>query len=167
MALQESHDCIYCVVDLHAITQPFSVWGGPSQLAANTREVTAAFLAAGITLPDEPESSAEPAPAPTAEAPQEPVRASVEPRKVNDATFIGGDLPTSVYDLPLDIGIAGGRDAKRWPGKKMKFGEFVGSLTKHTVGEKDGKAAVAKLWDATEFVDGHIAAPSGVALEAA
>ena len=101
-----------------------------------------AFLAAGITLPDEPESSAEPAPAPTAEAPQEPVRASVEPRKVNDATFIGGDLPTSVYDLPLDIGIAGGRDAKRWPGKKMKFGEFVGSLTKHTVGEKDGKAFI-------------------------
>ena len=48
VALQESHDCIYCVVDLHAVTQPFAVWGGPSQLAANTREVTAAFLAAGI-----------------------------------------------------------------------------------------------------------------------
>ena len=41
VALQESHDCIYCVVDLHAITQPFSVWGGPSQLAANTRDPAA------------------------------------------------------------------------------------------------------------------------------
>ena len=48
VALQESHECIYCVVDLHAITQPFSVWGGPVELAANTREVTAAFIASGI-----------------------------------------------------------------------------------------------------------------------
>ncbi len=47
-ALQEQHDCLYCVVDLHAITQAVSVWGGPAQLAHNTREVTAAFLAAGI-----------------------------------------------------------------------------------------------------------------------
>ncbi len=46
--LQDSHDCIYCVVDLHAITQDRAVWGGPEQLAASTREVTAAFLAAGI-----------------------------------------------------------------------------------------------------------------------
>ena len=42
--LQKTHDCIYCVVDLHAIT----VWQDPVALAANTREVTAAFLAAGI-----------------------------------------------------------------------------------------------------------------------
>ena len=48
VALQDSHDCIYCVVDLHAITQPVSVWGGPHELASNIREVTAAFLAAGI-----------------------------------------------------------------------------------------------------------------------
>ncbi|MCG6856812.1 MAG: tryptophan--tRNA ligase [Salaquimonas sp.] len=48
VALQESHECIYCVVDLHAITQPFSVWGGPAELANNTREVTAAFIASGI-----------------------------------------------------------------------------------------------------------------------
>jgi tryptophanyl-tRNA synthetase len=48
VALQESHECIYCVVDLHAITQPFAVWGGPAELARNTREVTAAFVASGI-----------------------------------------------------------------------------------------------------------------------
>jgi tryptophanyl-tRNA synthetase len=48
VALQESHDCIYCVVDLHAITQPVSVWGGPNELRNQIREVTAAFLAAGI-----------------------------------------------------------------------------------------------------------------------
>jgi tryptophanyl-tRNA synthetase len=42
--LQNSHECIYCVVDLHAIT----VWQDPARLAHNTREVTAAFIAAGI-----------------------------------------------------------------------------------------------------------------------
>jgi tryptophanyl-tRNA synthetase len=42
--LQDSHDCIYCVVDLHAIT----VWQEPTELLRATREVTAAFLAAGI-----------------------------------------------------------------------------------------------------------------------
>jgi tryptophanyl-tRNA synthetase len=42
--LQKSRDCIYCVVDLHAIT----VWQEPSELVKNTREVTAAFIAAGI-----------------------------------------------------------------------------------------------------------------------
>ena len=44
VALQESHACLYCVVDLHAIT----VWQDPDELAHNTREVTAAFIAAGI-----------------------------------------------------------------------------------------------------------------------
>jgi tryptophanyl-tRNA synthetase len=44
VALQAEHDCLYCVVDLHAIT----VWQDPDELAKNTREVTAAFLAAGI-----------------------------------------------------------------------------------------------------------------------
>ena len=48
VAMQESHECIYCVVDLHAITQPFPVWGGPEKLAGHTREVTAAYLASGI-----------------------------------------------------------------------------------------------------------------------
>ncbi len=43
-ALQATHECIYCVVDMHAIT----VWQDPIELVANTREVTAAFIAAGI-----------------------------------------------------------------------------------------------------------------------
>ena len=42
--LQDASECIYCVVDLHAVT----VWQDPATLAANTREVTAAFLAAGL-----------------------------------------------------------------------------------------------------------------------
>jgi tryptophanyl-tRNA synthetase len=42
--LQKTHDCIYCVVDMHAIT----VWQDPLVLASSTREVTAAFIAAGI-----------------------------------------------------------------------------------------------------------------------
>ena len=46
--LQETHSCLYCVVDLHAITQGIDVWGGPTELARNTREVTAAFIASGI-----------------------------------------------------------------------------------------------------------------------
>jgi tryptophanyl-tRNA synthetase len=44
VALQDDYECIYCVVDMHAIT----VWQDPAELRANTREVTAAFLAAGI-----------------------------------------------------------------------------------------------------------------------
>jgi tryptophanyl-tRNA synthetase len=42
--LQESHNCIYCVVDMHAIT----VWQDPAELTRTTREVTAAFIASGI-----------------------------------------------------------------------------------------------------------------------
>src|SRR3982075_73551 len=42
--LQNRFDCIYCVVDLHAIT----VWQDPLELPRAIREVTAAFLAAGI-----------------------------------------------------------------------------------------------------------------------
>ena len=33
---------------MHAITHGVDVWGGPAELARNTREVTAAFIAAGI-----------------------------------------------------------------------------------------------------------------------
>src|SRR4026207_1135271 len=44
VALQERYDCIYCVVDLHAIT----VWQDPQELPKAIREVTAAFLACGI-----------------------------------------------------------------------------------------------------------------------
>ena len=46
--LQEQYSCLYCVVDMHAITVAPSVWGGPDELRRNTREVTAAFIAAGI-----------------------------------------------------------------------------------------------------------------------
>jgi tryptophanyl-tRNA synthetase len=46
--LQKTHQCLYCVVDLHAITVPISVWGGPKELADATRQVAAAFVAAGI-----------------------------------------------------------------------------------------------------------------------
>ena len=42
--LQADHSCIYCVVDLHAITQGHD----PKALASATRDVTAAYLAAGI-----------------------------------------------------------------------------------------------------------------------
>ena len=44
VALQAEHDCLYCVVDLHAIT----VFQDPEELAKKTREVTAAFIASGI-----------------------------------------------------------------------------------------------------------------------
>jgi tryptophanyl-tRNA synthetase len=44
VALQERYDCIYCVVDLHAIT----VWQDPRELPRAIREVTASFLACGI-----------------------------------------------------------------------------------------------------------------------
>src|ERR1700688_2035027 len=44
VALQKNYDCIYCVVDLHAIT----VWQEPEELTRNIREVTAAFIAGGI-----------------------------------------------------------------------------------------------------------------------
>lgn len=42
--MQQTHECIYCVVDLHAIT----LWQEPSELAAATRQVTAAYIAAGL-----------------------------------------------------------------------------------------------------------------------
>ena len=43
--LQEDFDdCLFCVVDLHAIT----VWQKPQDLISNTREVAAAMIAAGI-----------------------------------------------------------------------------------------------------------------------
>src|SRR5260370_39257199 len=48
VALQDPYSCIYCVVDLHALTQPLSVWGGPKGLPRNPREVTAAYPAAVI-----------------------------------------------------------------------------------------------------------------------
>ncbi|MGN6460957.1 MAG: tryptophan--tRNA ligase [Pseudolabrys sp.] len=44
VALQDTYECIYCVVDLHAIT----VWQEPAELKKAIREVTAAFIACGI-----------------------------------------------------------------------------------------------------------------------
>jgi tryptophanyl-tRNA synthetase len=39
-----THECVYCMVDLHAIT----VWQDPATLTRNTRELCAGFIAAGI-----------------------------------------------------------------------------------------------------------------------
>ncbi|HEY1926461.1 MAG TPA: tryptophan--tRNA ligase [Caulobacteraceae bacterium] len=44
VALQEQMECLYCVVDLHAIT----AWQDPAALAAQTREIAAAYIAAGV-----------------------------------------------------------------------------------------------------------------------
>lgn len=44
VTLQDDFECIYCVVDMHAIT----VWQDPAELKAATREVASAYLAAGI-----------------------------------------------------------------------------------------------------------------------
>jgi tryptophanyl-tRNA synthetase len=42
--MQASHECIYCVVDLHAIT----VWQDPKDLRKAILDVTAAYLACGL-----------------------------------------------------------------------------------------------------------------------
>jgi tryptophanyl-tRNA synthetase len=42
--LQDRYECIYCVVDMHAIT----VWQDPQELVKAVREATAAFIACGI-----------------------------------------------------------------------------------------------------------------------
>jgi tryptophanyl-tRNA synthetase len=44
VALQNDYECIFCVVDLHALTQPQD----PTELRSSTREVTAAYIAAGV-----------------------------------------------------------------------------------------------------------------------
>src|SRR5271163_1201488 len=44
VALQHDYECIFCIVDLHALTQPQD----PDELRHSTREVTAAYIAAGI-----------------------------------------------------------------------------------------------------------------------
>ncbi len=44
VALQATHECLFCVVDLHAITQPHD----PKTLASSTRELAAALIACGI-----------------------------------------------------------------------------------------------------------------------
>jgi len=42
--LQQTHECIYCVVDMHAIT----VWQEPEDLKRWTYEIAAAYIAAGL-----------------------------------------------------------------------------------------------------------------------
>jgi tryptophanyl-tRNA synthetase len=42
--LQETHECIYCVVDMHAIT----MWQDPKELRKAILDVTAAYLACGL-----------------------------------------------------------------------------------------------------------------------
>jgi tryptophanyl-tRNA synthetase len=44
VSLQDDYECIYCVVDMHAIT----VWQDPKELERNSREVAAAMIAAGV-----------------------------------------------------------------------------------------------------------------------
>ncbi len=44
VALQDSYDCVYCVVDLHALT----VTPDPAQLRERTRRTAAQYLAAGV-----------------------------------------------------------------------------------------------------------------------
>ena len=44
VTLQDTHPCLFCVVDLHAIT----VFQDPAELPHNAREVSAAFIAAGV-----------------------------------------------------------------------------------------------------------------------
>src|SRR5215472_17632454 len=43
-SLQRDYDCLYCVVDLHAIT----MWQEPKALTAQTREMAASLIACGI-----------------------------------------------------------------------------------------------------------------------
>jgi tryptophanyl-tRNA synthetase len=42
--MQKSHECLYCIVDLHAIT----MWQDPVELKQSIREVTAAYIASGL-----------------------------------------------------------------------------------------------------------------------
>src|SRR4029453_8718651 len=42
--MQDTHECIYCVVDMHAIT----FWQEPDALRDAIREVTDAYLAGGL-----------------------------------------------------------------------------------------------------------------------
>jgi len=44
IALQEQNECVFCIVDLHAITTPYN----PKELQKNILETTAVYLAAGI-----------------------------------------------------------------------------------------------------------------------
>jgi tryptophanyl-tRNA synthetase len=47
--IQDEMPCLFCVVDMHAITQD-SGYGHPSELMQATREVAAAYIAAGVDV---------------------------------------------------------------------------------------------------------------------
>ncbi len=42
--MQKSHECLYCIVDMHAIT----LWQEPAELRQSIREVAAAYIASGL-----------------------------------------------------------------------------------------------------------------------
>ena len=44
VALQDQMECLFCVVDLHALT----AWQDPVKLAGQTREIAAAYIASGV-----------------------------------------------------------------------------------------------------------------------
>ncbi|HXF95395.1 MAG TPA: tryptophan--tRNA ligase [Gemmatimonadales bacterium] len=44
VALQDQHECLFCVVDLHAVTQPYE----PTELAQRTLEMALSLFAAGL-----------------------------------------------------------------------------------------------------------------------
>jgi tryptophanyl-tRNA synthetase len=44
VAMQHEYECLYCVVDMHAIT----VWQDPKDLSRHIRELTAMYMAAGL-----------------------------------------------------------------------------------------------------------------------
>ncbi|MTI11114.1 tryptophan--tRNA ligase, partial [Curvivirga aplysinae] len=44
--MQQDYECVFCVVDMHAIT----TWQDPSALRKSIREVTASFIASGIDV---------------------------------------------------------------------------------------------------------------------
>jgi tryptophanyl-tRNA synthetase len=51
--LQEQMPCLFCVVDMHAITAEAG-YGKPGELAQATREVTAAYIAGGVDVSRSP-----------------------------------------------------------------------------------------------------------------
>lgn len=44
VAMQDDYECLYCVVDMHAIT----MWQDPAELARHTRELAAFYIASGL-----------------------------------------------------------------------------------------------------------------------
>ena len=51
--MQNEMPCLFCVVDMHAITQDVG-YGHPAELAQATREVAAAYIAAGVDVKKTP-----------------------------------------------------------------------------------------------------------------